>query len=211
MMSSTMSLFLITCACLVVLMFLYFMSHVHEVTHPLALIIICSMTFLYSWRYVGARTWQKTSIALLASAATGLVSYAYWPRKNESVVYVAAERGTNGPKRQESVKTNRPCSQSFCVTPGQRENLTSQNCAMHTRNLHSSLKRHADGVSNAMDRVCIRFSRFDCVSCNGDCVEAKESRCGAEGVQEMKRDSRDKPPDQLWQLSEAELIRSWSS
>ena len=189
-----------------VILFLFiirFTSFASTLTIPLTLlaaILSSNVTFRVT---NGAHVLARTLLALHISVCTAFIFKFLWSGNQTTT---SAPQTT--PSGTQVAQTN-TCQFSYCVSPGSRVDLNTSNCTTHTENLAESLRKKDTGTDDALDRMCINFSDYACVTCNGACVDSTVSTCSAPQSIPQTRDSREDPPDEIWQLSNSELLKSW--
>ena len=188
---------------ILLLVILRFMPFAPILTIPFTLLaatMSSGVTFMVT---NGAHVLTRTVLALHMAMCTAFIFLFLWSGNRTTV---PAPQSQTTPAAQAQTNT---CKFSYCVSPGSRVDLTTSTCTTHTENLAESLRKKDTGTDNALDRMCINFSNYACVTCNGACVDSTVSTCSTAQATPQTRDSREDPPDEIWQLSNSELLKSW--
>ena len=188
---------------LFLLFILRFMPFAPILTIPFTLLAAAMSSGVTFMVTNGAHVLARTVLALHMAVCTAFIFVFLW---SGNQITMPAPQTT--PIGAQVPQTN-TCEFSYCVSPGSRVDLNTSNCTAHTDNLAESLRKKDTGTDNALDRMCINFSNYACVTCNGACVDSTVSTCSTTRADPQTRDSREDPPDEIWQLSNSELVKSW--
>ena len=152
----------------------------------------------------GAHFLKRFLMTIHIAVCTGFIFAFIWNKKASVSVSQSTQDTTRSIQSTQST-----CQFSYCVSPGTRVDLDTSNCTTHTENLAESLRKKSTGTDSALDRMCIGFTNYSCITCNGACVDTSVSTCSTSQSQLDERDRRLKPSDEIWQLSNSELLQSW--